>query len=150
MEHTTSTVVSWVMAALLVLTIGWHIHTVQNLEQTLAEVKAQQQTAQKTTPPPGSHLMPDGSIMSNNPETPSMSMADMMHDMNASLRGKSGDELDKTFLSEMIVHHQGAVDMAKMVLDSKHPELAKLAQDIISAQEKEISLMKQWQEEWFK
>lgn len=148
MTHSTSTTLTWILGTVLVVTLIWHVHSVQGLKQELAAATSRQ-TYQETTPPPGTHIMPDGTIMSNTPEQPTMSMADMMHDMNASLQGKSGDELDKTFLSEMIVHHQGAVDMAKLVLDSKHPELAKLAQDIITAQEKEISLMKQWQQEWF-
>lgn len=77
-------------------------------------------------------------------------MKDMMMDMTSSLKGKTGDEFDKVFLSEMIVHHEGAVDMAKMVLESsKRPELIKLANDIISAQTKEIDMMKTWEKTWF-
>ncbi len=96
----------------------------------------------------GMHKMPNGSMMNNN----SMSDMDhMMQGMMGSLQGKTGDEFDKVFLSEMIVHHQGAVEMAKAVLtSSKRPELIKLANDIISAQNKEIDMMKGWQIEWFK
>ena len=48
----------------------------------------------------------------------------------------------------MIPHHQGAIDMAKVELKyGKDPELKKLAQDIIDAQEKEISFMKDWRGE---
>ena len=92
------------------------------------------------------HRMPDGSMMMNDG-----SMASMMHDMNAQLRGKTGDAFDKAFLQEMIVHHEGAVDMAKLVLTtSKRPELIKLANDIISAQTSEIKMMQDWQKTWFK
>jgi uncharacterized protein (DUF305 family) len=71
--------------------------------------------------------------------------------MMANLKGKTGDEFDKAFLSEMVVHHQGAVEMAKAVLaTSKRPELIKLANDIISAQNKEIEMMQGWQKAWFK
>jgi uncharacterized protein (DUF305 family) len=80
-----------------------------------------------------------------------MDMKSMMQDMNAGLVGKTGDEFDKAFLSEMIVHHQGAVEMAQVVLkNSKRPELIKLANDIIAAQTKEIDMMKGWQTQWFK
>jgi uncharacterized protein (DUF305 family) len=73
-----------------------------------------------------------------------------MHDMNAKLQGKTGDEFDKAFLSEMVIHHEGAVDMAKLVLtSSKRPEMIKFANDIISVQSKEIDMMKQWENEWF-
>ena len=96
--------------------------------------------------PAGTHRMPDGRIMSDN----GPGMASMMHDMNANLTGKTGDEFDKAFLDDMIIHHQGAVDMAQAVLkNSKRPELIKLANDIITAQTVEIDMMKKWQKEWF-
>jgi uncharacterized protein (DUF305 family) len=78
-------------------------------------------------------------------------MNNTMTGMMSDLQGKTGDAFDKEFLSEMIVHHQGAVEMAKAVLaTSKRPELIKLANDIISAQTKEIDMMKGWQTTWFK
>jgi uncharacterized protein (DUF305 family) len=93
------------------------------------------------------HKMPDGTMMNN----VGMDMHSMMDGMMATLEGKTGDEFDKAFLSEMIVHHQGAVDMAQAVLDtSKKPELIKLANEIITAQTKEIKMMQDWQKAWFK
>ena len=95
--------------------------------------------------PNGSHRMPDGTVMSNNGD-----MSSMMHDMNAALVGKTGDAFDQEFLTQMVVHHEGAVDMAKKVLEvSKRPELIKLANDIISAQTKEIEMMNTWNKTWF-
>lgn len=80
-----------------------------------------------------------------------MSMEGMMKGMMAGLEGKTGLEFDQVFLGEMIIHHQGAVDMAKQVLaTSKRPELIKLANEIMAAQTKEIEMMKQWQTEWVK
>ncbi len=80
-----------------------------------------------------------------------MDMDHTMAGMTSSLTGKMGDEFDKEFLSEMIVHHQGAVEMAQMVLNtSKRPELIKLANDIITAQNGEIRMMQDWQKSWFK
>lgn len=76
-----------------------------------------------------------------------MSMS--MDDMTDELKDKTGDDFDKAFLEMMIDHHQGAVDMAKETLKSaKHQELKTMANDIITAQEKEISQMKAWQKEW--
>ena len=97
----------------------------------------------------GMHMMPDGSMMSNDGSS-NMSMADMMSSMNAELKGKTGDAFDKAFLSEMIVHHQGAVEMAQAALtNAKHKEIKDLANAIISAQNKEISQMQQWQKAWY-
>ena len=94
------------------------------------------------------HRMPDGSMMNN---SGNQTMDGMMMDMMSGLAGKTGDAFDQAFLSEMIVHHQGAVDMARAVLtSSKRPELIKLANDIIAAQTKEIGMMQAWQKEWFK
>ena len=95
----------------------------------------------------GMHQMADGTMMSNVP----MNMESMMDGMMAGLQDKTGDAFDKEFLAEMIVHHRGAVEMAKAVLaTSKRPELIKLANDIISAQTKEITMMQEWQKVWFK
>jgi hypothetical protein len=94
------------------------------------------------------HQMPNGQMMGNATDT---NMQMMMGNMTTGLQGKRGDEFDKEFLLEMIVHHEGAVDMAKLVLvNSKRPELLKLANDIISTQTKEIDMMKNWQLNWFK
>jgi uncharacterized protein (DUF305 family) len=79
-----------------------------------------------------------------------VNMSHSMDGMTSALHGKNGDVFDKEFLSEMIVHHQGAVEMAQMVLAvSKRPELTKLANEIIFAQTKEIEMMKDWQKAWF-
>lgn len=97
----------------------------------------------------GNHMMSNGNMMGDH-MTGGSSMQSMMDGMMANLEGKTGDEFDKAFLSEMIVHHQGAVKMAASVLkNSQRAELKELANDIISAQEKEVSMMKNWQKEWF-
>lgn len=72
-----------------------------------------------------------------------------MSDMNEALKGLSGDAFDKKFLELMIEHHQGAIDMAKpAAINAAHQEVKDLAQAIIDAQTKEISEMKQWQQQW--
>jgi predicted outer membrane protein len=77
-------------------------------------------------------------------------MEHMMMNMNEELKGKYGDTFDQEFLKEMIVHHQGAIDMAKAALEqSGHPELKELAKNIITAQDAEIAQMRAWQEEWY-
>lgn len=52
---------------------------------------------------------------------------------------------DVDFIKGMIPHHQGAVEMAKIVLEhGTDPEVKKLAEGIIAAQESEIKWMTEW------
>jgi uncharacterized protein (DUF305 family) len=68
-------------------------------------------------------------------------MAVMMKSMNVPLTGKA----DVDFVKGMIPHHQGAIDMAKVAQQyAKDPSLLKLAGDIVSAQEGEITFMTDW------
>ena len=66
-------------------------------------------------------------------------MAKMMRDMHQP--GYSGDA-DVDFLAMMIPHHQGAIDMARLVLQHGDDPLARrLAEDIIASQQAEIEAM---------
>ena len=95
--------------------------------------------------PEGSHVMSDGAVM-----TDDSGMTSAMGSMTAGLMGKTGDAFDREFLLEMITHHQGAVDMAKQALtDANHAEIKQMAQDIITAQTKEIGQMQGWQKSWY-
>lgn len=70
-----------------------------------------------------------------------------MDGMVESLAGKSGEAFDQAFIAAMIPHHEGAVEMAKLALENaEHPELKRLAAEIIEAQNREIEMMKGWQE----
>lgn len=92
----------------------------------------------------GSHMMTDGTIMN---AQGSVGMEHMMTDMTANMIGKKGKELEKIFIEEMIPHHQGAVDMAKLLLEDKtitNTDLVGFAKSIIKAQESEIATMKTW------
>ena len=54
-------------------------------------------------------------------------------------------DADADFMNGLIPHHQGAVDMAYVLLKyGKDPVTSKLAEDIIKAQESEIAMMKDW------
>ena len=79
------------------------------------------------------------------------SMAHMGHMMDgmlsdeemSALAAASGIEFDRLFLEGMIKHHEGAIEMAEMVIDSKNDEVAALANSIIEAQRAEIATMKE-------
>jgi uncharacterized protein (DUF305 family) len=95
------------------------------------------------------HTMMDGTMMDNTNmmSKGTSSMKDMMMNMNAGLQGKSGKDLEKAFLTEMIPHHEGAVTMAQAVLADKtitNQDVIRLANDIVTSQQKEISEMKLW------
>jgi len=60
-----------------------------------------------------------------------------------------GEDYDRMFLAGMIAHHQGAVDMANLALkQAGREELKTMAQNIVSAQNKEIAEMTAWQSSW--
>ena len=57
---------------------------------------------------------------------------------------------DKAFINAMIPHHQSAIYMAQVAHEkSKIPEIEDLAENIVSAQKREIEQMKQWRKQWY-
>lgn len=77
------------------------------------------------------------------------SMAHMGHMMDgmlsddemSALSEARGSSFDKLFLEGMIKHHEGAIEMAQKITDSKNLEVAALAKVIIEAQQREILTM---------
>jgi uncharacterized protein (DUF305 family) len=68
-------------------------------------------------------------------------MSTMMTDMMVPYTGNA----DADFVRSMIPHHQGAIDMAKVVLEyGQDPDVKKLAEGVIAAQEGEIAWMTDW------
>lgn len=67
--------------------------------------------------------------------------ARMHQDMNIPYTG----DADVDFARGMVPHHQGAIDMARIVLrHGTDPQMKKLAEEIIAAQEKEIAFIQDW------
>ncbi|GER23133.1 DUF305 domain-containing protein [Zafaria cholistanensis] len=73
------------------------------------------------------------------------SMEGMMSDADmAKLRQAEGDEAAALFLTQMIAHHKGAVQMAQTeVAEGSNPEALALAQKIVQDQEAEIKTMEE-------
>ena len=80
----------------------------------------------------------------------------MSHDMTMGTKAMSaldeldGQEFDVAFMSQMIAHHQGAVEMAEQTLQvAQRPETRQEAQKVIDAQTKEIAQMTGWLKDWY-
>ena len=95
---------------------------------------AQQPMSMPMSPPPAA---------GDSPSTPAyqQAMHAMMHGMDVPYTGNA----DHDFVTGMLPHHQGAVDMARIELQYGHdPALQKLARDIIASQTREQAFMRGW------
>ncbi|MCO5733169.1 DUF305 domain-containing protein [Rhizobium sp. SSA_523] len=104
---------------------------------------AQDSSAPKAMPG-GSHAMHGAQANTTaSPSTQAFEAANKK--MHADMAIAYSGNPDVDFVRSMIPHHQGAIDMAKIELaHGKDPELRKLAQEVISAQEGEIAMMRAW------
>ncbi len=76
----------------------------------------------------------------------SKKLMESMDDMMDPDMKMTGDQ-DKDFVSMMIMHHEGAIDMADVEVDNgTDPQIKKMAQEIINKQKAEIKQMKDWQD----
>lgn len=61
----------------------------------------------------------------------------------------TGDQFDKAYLTDMIAHHQGALNMASQARElATKAEIRTLADAILSSQASEVQQMMDWQQEW--
>ena len=91
------------------------------------------------------HAMP-GMKMSGAPMSEASKAYDAVNmKMHKDMTMEFTGDADVDFVKGMTPHHQGAIDMAQVVLKyGKDPDIRKLAEGIIKAQETEISFMKEW------
>ena len=78
------------------------------------------------------------------PEGPSeLGLSDASMGMeHGSAEIESADDVDRAFAAAMIPHHEGAIRMAKLARKhGQHQEIRALAEEIISAQEREIEIL---------
>ena len=72
-----------------------------------------------------------------------MEMGGMLTDAElAELASLKGAAFDQMFLTAMIAHHEGALDMVEMINDSTNSEVKTLAANIVQSQSAEIETMK--------
>jgi len=74
----------------------------------------------------------------------------MMNMMGISNNGMMNGNMDRSFIEQMIPHHESAIAMAKLAQQkSTRTEIKTLADDIITSQTAEINTMKQWYKDWY-
>ena len=116
---------------------------------TVIAVQAQKYIAQSATTIVGRHPTPTAAFIASSDKTFNQLMSEAMNIMHRDMHNAeySGDP-DHDFVTMMIPHHQGAIDMAKaLLLYGKDPQMRRLAQEIITDQQSEIQLMQLWLEQ---
>lgn len=92
----------------------------------------------------------DHSSMPMATAAPAATMTSDMPGMDHSVMASSDVPYDAQFIDSMIVHHEGAITMAKQALEeAERSELKTLAEAIITAQEQEITQLRSWRSEWY-
>lgn len=116
----------WIVGIVVVIVIGVGIGIIAMTRQT--------------TPAPQTDTMDHGE------HAPATEQGSALYRQFVALKGEA---YDKAFIGDMIVHHEGAVNMAELAMaQASHQEIKDLAATIVSSQSKEIADMKQWQQNW--
>lgn len=77
-------------------------------------------------------------------------MMNRMMGPQAALKKARGADFDQLFINMMIRHHQGAVQMAKVVQEKSDNEVLKtFADKLINDETQEITQLENWKKEWF-
>ena len=74
----------------------------------------------------------------------------MMNMLGMSNNRMMNGNMDRSFIEQMIPHHESAIAMAKLAQQkSTHTEIKTLAVNVITSQTSEINTMKQWYKDWY-
>lgn len=113
---------------------------------TAMSMQAHQHEAQSATSTVGWPPAPTAAFIASTDKTFGQLMGEAMSVMHKGMHSApyTGDP-DRDFVTMMIPHHQGAIDMAKvLLLYGKDEQLKRLAQEIIADQQNEVQLMQLW------
>jgi len=130
-------------AALVIFATGyWGLHTaIYGIDGN-----AQTQAGERLTHSPNPeypHGMHGAATAAPTAEGAYQAAMDRMH--GPMMQGIANPDPDAAFVLGMIPHHQGAIDMAEIVLKfGKDPKNKHLAHEIIGAQRREIGEMREW------
>ncbi len=111
---------------------------------------AHAQTPTQTAPAP-MHSMPGmqmapPAVPDQGGDTPATKgYRDAMQKMMSGMDSPYSGDPDRDFVTGMLPHHQGAIDMARIELQYGHdPAMKKVARDIIASQSREQAVFRRW------
>jgi hypothetical protein len=122
------------------------------MQEMMREMMGEMQTGEAAPEPAPSDAEPanhdahhpaDGEQAAGSPATEAYRAANLA--MHEAMDIEFSDDADIDFARGMIGHHQGAIDMARIVLEhGEDPDLRQLAEEILEAQEAEIAFLQNW------
>jgi len=94
-------------------------------------------------------LLNDKSQNKLNPSTETSQSSQSDNQTSSMYANMTGNQFDKAYLTDMIAHHQGALNMASQARElATKAEIRTLADVILTSQSTEVQQMMDWQQEW--